>query len=207
MNLGFDEGLTISLNEGVNNVLVPTVMFEFQEGIFGPQAYFEFGIDIGDGKTITKKQWLNLPSKKMSDGSEDQYYDKKMQSFNVTLSQYVTGFYSPSEKEVIAKKINECGIKANEEGSNPTEVLKVYLRELKALLPDDWNQKPCQLILHYPEGKEYISIPKSAKMNSGRIFNRHEDRNLTVSAYFSRNFMGQQSASSNDDDVSTDWGA
>jgi len=184
---GFQESSNIDLKEGVNSGLTINTFLEFQEGQYGPQVYFEFG--AGE---LSVKHWVAPPSQTKQDGTPNEYYDKQFKQFNETLTQFVTGFYSPSEKDQVAAKIN-----AASEGITSVEQLSQYCANLVATcLPADYKNRKCSIVMHYKNSEaQYLSVAKKASMNNGRIFAAHPDRNLEITEWFKNNCMGQKTSS------------
>jgi hypothetical protein len=181
MDLGYRETAGI-LQEGVNNVTCEK-MFEYQDGQYGAQFYFEFA--FGE---LSVKHWVGLPSETNQDGTPNEKYKKQVNSFLATLGQFVTGFYPDSEKAAIAAKLNEAGAKVKGD-------LKKYADELVKLLPADWQTREAELLMHYKSSDaQYLSVAKSASMNGGRIFNAHPSRKLVIGDFF-RSLMGKKTGS------------
>lgn len=203
MDFGYNESSSLNLKEGIN-VLTPVEMFKFEEGQYGPQIYFEFGVK---GSDMAIKHWVNPPSKTDSSGQEIDYYDALVDQFNITMSQFLTGFFSPDEKEEIANAINEAGKKAMASSDSPQKQLEAFANALRNLLPEDWNKRECQVLLHYPKGSEYLRIPKNPKLNGGRLFNAHKDRTLEITDYFQKNRMNMNADTNNFDDTASNEAA
>lgn len=182
---GFQESSNINLKEGVNAGLTINTFFEFQEGQYGPQVYFEFG--AGE---LSVKHWVAPPSREKQDGTPNEYYDKQFKQFNETLTQFITGFYSPSEKDVVAAKINAAA-----EGVTS---LQQYCQNVVATcLPADYKTRECAVVMHYKNSEaQYLSVAKKASLNNGRIFAAHPERTLELSEWFKSNCIGLKASAS-----------
>jgi len=186
----------INLKEGINKGLKATKMFEFSNGSFGPQLAFEFSA----GK-LSVKYWLSISQepklenfKDTKDGTAEENFEKAKISYeknkgwkntaqNTTISQFISGFYSP--KEDVKSKMRKAL------SSVDTKDVSAVAEALKGLLPADWESRKVDLVLHYPKSTaKWLSIPDYATKNNGRVFNAHEDRTLEISSYFKKNCMG-----------------
>jgi hypothetical protein len=178
----FDYKESVNLKEGVNEV-TPHIMFQYDQGQYGDQVYFEFS--AGD---MSIKHWVGLPSPKRDDGTDNEYYKSQLNSFAQTLGQFVTGFYPLEKKAAVKEKISEAAKKSGDD-------LKLYCDELKKLLPENWNARDAQLLLHYKnDTTKYLSIPKWAVYNNGVVFTACEGREIEVSDYFRDKYMGLKKA-------------
>ena len=201
----------INLKEGVNKGLKATKMFDLQDGEYGKQFVFEFSA----GK-FQIKHWLSIPNEPAaSDYSDDGEFQEALTKYqemskwlkpeiNTTLSQFLSGFYSPKDVADLKKKMNEEMKKVDSKSLE--EVAKVF----KSLLPKDWEQRNCELLLHYRSSSEkYVKLPKYVKYNNGRVFNAHEDRTLEISNYFKTKKMGLKgdTESTGSDNTSTEGGS
>lgn len=181
---GFQESSNVNLKEGVNEGLTINEFFKFEEGKYGPQVYCEFS--AGE---LSLKGWFAPPNKMKADGTPNEYYDKNFKQFNETLTQFVTGFYAPEEKDVVAAKINAAA-----QGITGVEMLEQYCKNiLETCLPADWKNREVSIVLHYKESDSaYLSIPKKAALNNGRIFSAHPSRTLEIGEWFKNNMMGKK---------------
>ena len=115
--------------------------------------------------------------------------DKQFKQFNETLTQFVTGFYSPSEKDQVAAKINAA--------ANGVESLEQYCKNVvETCLPADYKTRECSVVMHYRNSEaQYLSVAKKASLNNGRVFAAHPERTLELSEWFKSNCMGLKDSS------------
>jgi hypothetical protein len=178
MNFGWTDNEMVNLKEGVNDV-TPVVMFKFLEGQYGPQVYFEFGAG-----NFNIKHWVGTPNDTFSDGTPNTAYDKHVKRFKSTIQQFLSAFYSPAEVDTLKEKVNAAGQASGGD-------LEKFCEELVKLLPKDWTTRSAQVVLHFSSPTDqYLSVPKWATMNGGRLFTAHPDRTLELTDFFKETFMG-----------------
>lgn len=133
---------------GLNDGYSIVKFFEIVQGNYGEQVYFEFS--KGDD---TVRQWYSA--------REDN--PKSVSAFNVTMTQFLTGFFPPSE---------HARLKEAAGGGHRT--LSAYITALKNQLPADYMERSCTLALTI-NGDGWSELPKAAFLNDGHIFWANDD--------------------------------
>jgi hypothetical protein len=157
-----------TFNENICRV-VPQKMFQLEMGQYGPQVIFSF---LLGGKNLNL--WIDVPQKTRDDNgviTPNQYYDSQVEKFQSTMTQFLTGFYPEVEEDAMIETLQNFESEAD------------FISALYEKLPDDWNERPAEVIV-YKDDDGYLKIPKSAAQNLGRLFSAHEEMPLVVSDFF-----------------------
>ena len=195
---GINDREIVPLRAGIN-VVKPVTIFQFEKNDkdgFTDQVYFEFvPIDsVNAEKPLTIRYWLSLPNTKNKDGGENEFFKKQMQNFNATLTQFLSGFYSKKDFDLIKAKLAKTNLKS----------LQDFCNLLKTHLPKNYLDRECEIILHYKKaGDAYLNVPRYASYNNGRIFSAHPARVLELSPWFVDNMLNARTI---DDDIPSNYG-